>query len=40
MQRQRLNLHMTLSEQSLSYQLSKGVKPADAMTLTQSLFTP
>ena len=39
-QRQRLNLHMTLSEQSLSYQLSKGVKPADAMTLTQSLFTP
>ena len=39
-QRQRLNLHMTLSEQSLNYQLSKGVKPADAMTLTQSLFTP
>ncbi|MFZ9598244.1 MAG: TolC family protein, partial [Schleiferiaceae bacterium] len=39
-QRQRLNLHMTLSEQSLNYQLSKGVRPADAMTLTQSLFNP
>lgn len=39
-QRQRLNLHMNLSEQSLNYQLSKGVPPADAMTLTQTLFAP
>lgn len=37
-QRQRLALHMNVAEQVLSYQVVRGVEPAQAMKLSQTLF--